>query len=97
MCLAVPGKVLEIERDPQGVRVAKANFGGIVKTVCLEYTPDVVPGDYVLVHVGFALNKVDPDEAARNYEILKEMNQLSELDTPEADPLVAQPAKGKAL
>src|ERR1017187_10274893 len=97
MCLAVPGKVLEIERDPQGVRVAKANFGGIVKTVCLEYTPDVVPGDYVLVHVGFALNKVDPDEAARTYEILKEMNQLSELETPEAEPLVAQPAKGNAL
>jgi hydrogenase expression/formation protein HypC len=97
MCLAVPGKVLEIERDPQGVRVAKANFGGIVKTVCLEYTPDVVPGDYVLVHVGFALNKVDPDEAARTYEILKEMNQLSELETPEAEPLVAQPTKGSSL
>ena len=65
MCLAVPGKVLEIERDPQGVRMAKANFGGIVKTVCLEYTPEIVPGDYVLVHVGFALSKVDEEEAAR--------------------------------
>jgi hydrogenase expression/formation protein HypC len=94
MCLAVPGKVLEIERDPQGVRVAKTNFGGIVKTVCLEYTPEIVPGDYVLVHVGFALSKVDPEEAARTYQILKEMDQLSELDTPEAEPYAAQPAKG---
>jgi hydrogenase expression/formation protein HypC len=80
MCLAVPGKVLEIERDPQGVRMAKANFGGIVKMVCLEYTPEIVAGDHVLVHVGFALSKVDEEEAARTYAILKEMNQLSELE-----------------
>ena len=84
MCLAVPGKVLQIERDPQGVRMAKANFGGIVKTVCLEYTPEIVPGDYVLVHVGFALSKVDEEEAARTYAILKEMNQLAELEAEEA-------------
>jgi hydrogenase expression/formation protein HypC len=84
MCLAVPGKVLQIELDPQGVRMAKANFGGIVKTVCLEYTPEIVPGDYVLVHVGFALSKVDEEEAARTYAILKEMNQLAELEEGEA-------------
>ncbi|HVM46899.1 MAG TPA: HypC/HybG/HupF family hydrogenase formation chaperone [Candidatus Acidoferrum sp.] len=96
MCLAVPGKVLEIERNPEGVRMAKANFGGIVKSVCLEYTPEVVPGDYVLVHVGFALSKVDEEEAARTYEILREMNQLAELEEGETEPLAAAPAKGGA-
>jgi hydrogenase expression/formation protein HypC len=94
MCLAVPGKVLEIERDPQGVRMAKANFGGIVKTVCLEYTPEIVPGDYVLVHVGFALSKVDEEEAARTYAILKEMNQLSELEVDEPELAATPGTKG---
>ena len=96
MCLAVPGKVIEIERNPQGVRMAKANFGGIVKSVCLEYTPEIVPGDYVLVHVGFALSKVDEEEAERTYQILREMNQLAELEDGEADAAAAQPAKGGA-
>ena len=96
MCLAVPGKVLEIEHNPEGVRMAKANFGGIVKTVCLEYTPEIVPGDYVLVHVGFALSKVDEEEAARTYEILREMNQLAELDEGQNEAAAAQPAKGEA-
>jgi len=84
MCLAIPGKVLEIEADPQGVRMGKTNFGGIVKQVCLEYTPEVRCGDYILVHVGFALGKVDEAEARRTYEALEEMNQLSELQVPSA-------------
>ncbi len=86
MCLAIPGKVLEIERDPQGVRMARADFGGIVKRVCLEYTPEVEQGDYVLVHVGFALSKVDEEEAARTYDMLREMNELAELQEGEAEP-----------
>ena len=57
MCLAIPGKLIEISEDAQGVRMGKANFGGIVKQVCLEYTPEVEIGDYVLVHVGFALEQ----------------------------------------
>jgi hydrogenase expression/formation protein HypC len=85
MCLAIPGKVVEIRPDEQGVRMAKANFGGTVKQVCLEYTPDVNVGDYVLVHVGFALSKVDEEEAARTYQLLEEMKQLGELDTPDID------------
>jgi hydrogenase expression/formation protein HypC len=85
MCLAIPGKVIEVLEDPHGVRMAKANFGGVVKQVCLEYTPEVVVGDYVLVHVGFALSKVDEDEAARTYQLLEEMNQLGELDTPSVE------------
>ena len=67
MCLAIPGKVLEIQQDAHGVRMGKTNFGGIVKQVCLEYTPEVQCGDYVLVHVGFALGKVDAEEAERAY------------------------------
>jgi hydrogenase expression/formation protein HypC len=86
MCLAIPGKLIEIENDPNGVRMGKANFGGIVKQVCLEYTPEVTIGDYVLVHVGFALGQVNEDEAARTYRLLEEMKQLGELDTPEIDP-----------
>jgi len=83
MCLAIPGKLIEVSQDPQGVRMGKANFGGIVKQVCLEYTPEVSIGDYVLVHVGFALGKVDEEEALRTYRLLQEMDQLSELEAPD--------------
>jgi hydrogenase expression/formation protein HypC len=88
MCLAIPGKLIEIAENPEGVRMGKANFGGIVKQVCLEYTPEVNIGDYVLVHVGFALSKVDEDVAVRTYALLEEMKQLDELneaDEPEAE------------
>jgi hydrogenase expression/formation protein HypC len=85
MCLAIPGKLIEIVESPDGVRMGKANFGGIVKQVCLEYTPEANTGDYVLVHVGFALSLVDEAEAARTYQALKDMEQLSELDEPELE------------
>ncbi|HEX4120915.1 MAG TPA: HypC/HybG/HupF family hydrogenase formation chaperone [Verrucomicrobiae bacterium] len=83
MCLAIPGKVLEIATNEEGVRMGRANFGGVVKQVCFEYTPEVKNGDYVLVHVGFALSKVDEEEAARTYRLLEELKQLGELDVPE--------------
>ncbi len=71
--------------------MGKANFGGIVKQVGLEYTREIVLGDYVLVHAGFALSKVDEEEAARTYKALEELQQLGELDVldlddPDADP-----------
>jgi len=79
MCLAIPGKVIEtLESD--GMKVARVSFGGMVKQVCLEYTPEVVPGDYVLVHVGFALSRIDQEQAERTYKILEELGQLTELD-----------------
>jgi hydrogenase expression/formation protein HypC len=84
MCLAIPGKVLDVAKNTEGVLMGRANFGGIVKQVCLEYTPDTVPGDYVLVHVGFALSKVNQEEAARTYKLLEELKQLGELDAPDA-------------
>ena len=74
---------MEIIAQPGGIKMGKANFGGIVKQVCLEYTPEAKVDDYVLVHVGFALSTIDEVEAARTYELLKEMSQLQELDVPE--------------
>jgi hydrogenase expression/formation protein HypC len=84
MCLAIPGKVVEIfERD--SMQMARVQFGGIVRETCLEYLPETEIGQYVLVHVGFAISKVDEEEAHRTYELLKDMDQLSELETPEVD------------
>jgi len=81
MCLAIPGKVLEeLERD--GMRVAKVQFGGIVREASLDYVPAAKVGDYVLVHVGFALSTINAEEAERTYRLLEEMDQLTELDAP---------------
>ncbi len=82
MCLAIPGKVLE-SFEQGGMRMAKVQFGGIVREACLEYVPETQVGDYVLVHVGFAISRVDEAEAQRTYELLKEMDQLGELEVPE--------------
>jgi hydrogenase expression/formation protein HypC len=86
MCLAIPGKVVEIAPSAEGVRMGRADFGGIVKQVCLEYTPEVAEGDYVLVHVGFALGKVDEEEALRTYRLLAEIGALAELSDAEDAP-----------
>jgi len=76
MCLAIPGKVIEISHDPQGVRMGKANFGGIVKQVCLEYTPEVNTGDYVLVHVGFAFRgQVPPMDELKKVTVYDGFNE----------------------
>ncbi len=82
MCLAIPGKLIEL-KEVQGIKMGKANFGGIVKQICLEYTPEARIDDYILVHVGFALAIIDEAEAERTYELLKQLDQLSELDVPE--------------
>jgi hydrogenase expression/formation protein HypC len=80
MCLAVPGKIVSVmEDDPPEVRRGKVDFAGVQKEVCLAYTPEAKIGDYVLVHVGFALNVVDEDEAQRIFETLDEMQRLEEL------------------
>ena len=87
MCLAIPGKVIEtFTHGP--IRMARVQFGGITRDACLEYVPDAVPGDYVLVHVGFAISKVDEAEAFRTYALLEELDQLAELDTPGEDRIV---------
>jgi len=89
MCLAIPGKVLE-EFDRLGMRMAKVQFGGIVREASLDYTPEAKVGDYVLVHVGFAISTVDPEEAERTYQLLLEMDQLTELEAPVVDELSAR-------
>jgi hydrogenase expression/formation protein HypC len=78
MCLAIPGKVVEFHEN-EGIRMSKVDFGGITREACLEYLPDVQIGDYVLVHVGFAISKVDAEEAARTYRYLEQMDQLEEV------------------
>jgi hydrogenase expression/formation protein HypC len=79
MCLGIPGKVVETFRD-HGILMGKVDFGGVSKRVCLEHVPDIAPGEYVLVHVGFALAKVDEAEARRVFDFLEGMEQLGELD-----------------
>lgn len=84
MCLAIPGKVVE-KAERNGIRMARVQFGGIVREVSLDYVPTANVGDYVLVHVGFAISTVDPEETARTYQLLEQMDQLTELHAPVVD------------
>ena len=80
MCLGIPGKVIE-RRDDAGLPVGTVDFGGVRREVCLAYVADEVSvGDYVVVHVGFAISKVDEQEARRTFDVLREMSQLEELE-----------------
>jgi hydrogenase expression/formation protein HypC len=78
MCLAVPGKVLSVSGDDPLLRVARVDFGGIVKEINLAYTPEATVGAYVLVHVGFAITVIDEDEAGRVFEHLREIDDIEE-------------------
>jgi hydrogenase expression/formation protein HypC len=81
MCLAVPGKVTEIyEHD--GMPMGKVQFGGITKEICLAYTPEAHVGQYVLVHVGFAISQIDEEEAQEIFSFLEEIGQAGEESTP---------------
>jgi hydrogenase expression/formation protein HypC len=80
MCLAVPGKIMSITGDDPMMRLGKVNFGGIVKEINLAYTPEANIGDYVVVHVGFALSVVDEAEAQQTFEYLRQIGELSELE-----------------
>lgn len=83
MCLAVPGKIVSINgEDPPEVRRGRVDFAGVQKEVCLAYTPEAALGDYVLVHVGFALNVVDEAEARKIFETLQEMAELEDAQGP---------------
>jgi len=75
MCLAIPGKILSSEIS-NGIRVGRVQFGGISREVCLDFAPEAVVGDYVIVHVGFAISIVDREEAERSYELLQSMGVL---------------------
>ncbi|MGC8668838.1 MAG: HypC/HybG/HupF family hydrogenase formation chaperone [Chthonomonadales bacterium] len=75
MCLAVPGKILCITNDDPLMRMGKVSFGGIVKEVNLAFVPEASVGDYVVVHVGFALSKIDEAEAQRVFEMLESLEE----------------------
>ncbi len=75
MCLAIPGKILEIQGE-EPLRTARVQFGGIVRQVSLNFVPEAGLGDYVMVHVGFAISRVDAVEAERTYKLLQEMGEL---------------------
>ncbi|MBM3215318.1 HypC/HybG/HupF family hydrogenase formation chaperone [Candidatus Poribacteria bacterium] len=82
MCLGVPGRIESIDGDDILTRTGKVNFGGIRKDVHLGFIEDAVVGDYVVVHAGFAISKVDEEEAQRVFEYLRTMQETPELDIP---------------
>jgi len=83
MCLAIPGKILD-SQQVNGARLGRVQFGGIVRSVCLDFVPEATTGDYVMVHVGFAISRVDAGEADRTYKLLAEMEALEqELSDPD--------------
>ena len=85
MCLGVPGKVVEIQVGDSEMVMGKVNFAGITKEVCLAYVPDVQVGEYVVVHVGFAISKIDEAEAMQVFEYLRQMDELAELEIPQPE------------
>jgi hydrogenase expression/formation protein HypC len=84
MCLGIPGRVVETYED-HGILMGKVDFDGVMKRVCLAHVPDVKVGEYVLVHVGFALSHIDEAEAKRVFAFLDGMEQLDELYVPSPD------------
>ena len=80
MCLAVPGKVLDVTNTDPIERSGRVSFGGIVKQVNLSCVPEAEPGDYVIVHVGFAISRLDEEEAEHVFEYIKQLGELSELE-----------------
>ena len=80
MCLAIPGKVVGISGEDPLTRMGRIDFSGVIKQASLAYVPEVNVGDYVIVHVGFALSKVDEDEARKVFEYLRQIGELGELE-----------------
>jgi hydrogenase expression/formation protein HypC len=76
MCLAVPGKITSIDKSNPELKMAKVSFNGVTKDVCVQWLPDVKIGDYILVHVGFALNKIDEQDALETLQMLKDMGDI---------------------
>ena len=84
MCLGIPGKVVEVYRE-RDLLMGKVDFGGVLKRICLEYIPDIAVGEYALVHVGFALTRLDEAEAQRVFELLAETGELERVPTEDDD------------
>ena len=88
MCLGVPGQVVEVMHNEIGIPMGRVDFSGVVKEVCLAYTPEVLAGQWVVVHVGFAISLIDEVEARKGFEYLEEIGELLDLQ----DEAVAQQA-----
>ena len=86
MCLAVPGKIISISGDEQITKIAKVDFAGIRKDISIAFVPEAGVGDYVIVHVGFALSVIDEKEAQEVFEYLKEFDELDELERQKDNP-----------
>jgi hydrogenase expression/formation protein HypC len=94
MCLGVPGRVEQVW-DDEGIPMAEVDFGGVRKEVCLAYVPEVVVGDYTVVHVGFALTRLDEESALQTLELFRSVGLLDqELNAAPEGPLAAQPGAG---
>jgi hydrogenase expression/formation protein HypC len=91
MCLAVPGKITSITGEEPLSRMGKIDYGGILKEASLAYVPEAQVGDYVIVHVGFAISRVDEDEAHKVFEYLREMQELSDLQDGNEGSRTAEP------
>ena len=94
MCLGIPGKLLEVSQQ-DALPMGKVEFGGITKDICLAYVPEAQVGQYVLVHVGFAISQIDEAEAQQIFEYIKQIGELAdleELDSPDAPAQLGQPA-----
>lgn len=91
MCLGIPGKIIEV-RDEGPLRMGRVDFGGVRKEACLAYTPEVEVGDYVIIHVGFAISRVDEEEALRTLELLETMGDVVQQELATMGPGMAEPA-----
>jgi hydrogenase expression/formation protein HypC len=93
MCLGVPGQVVEVVHNEIGIPMGKVDFSGVVKEVCFAYTPEIEAGEWVVVHVGFAISQIDEAEAKKVFQYLEEIGELLELQD-EAAAAQAQKREG---
>ena len=96
MCLGVPGKVLTVEENAQGMIMGTVSFAGVNKEICLAYVPEAKPGEYVIVHAGFAISIIDEQEAGETFEILRRMGELADLEEAREGAPGARPDPGPA-
>lgn len=83
MCLAIPGKIISVNNNDSGLKMAKVNFAGVKKDICVEWLHEPKVGEYVLVHVGFALSKIDQQDAEETLDILRQMGDISDSEQSE--------------
>jgi len=85
MCLGIPGRVVRVEQDSSGVAMGTVDFGGITKEICLVCVPEIEVGEHVIVHAGFAISKIDEQEAGEVFRMLEEISERSETESSPAE------------